>query len=107
MQITEGTQLGPTQAMPQADPSSPSCRQVRRRPRRELLRSGIQVRYLAFFHSFFFFDRTTDRCRLSSIKTAAAYFAKTLNEQGGNLLLALGTYNGVRCSPFFHWPVKG
>ncbi|GAA5896856.1 hypothetical protein JCM6882_005051 [Rhodosporidiobolus microsporus] len=29
-----------------------------------------------------------------NIKTAAAYFAKTLEEQGGNLLLALGTYNG-------------
>ncbi|GAA5844160.1 hypothetical protein JCM11251_002454 [Rhodosporidiobolus azoricus] len=29
-----------------------------------------------------------------NIKIAAAYFAKTLDEQGGNLLLALGTYNG-------------
>lgn len=59
------------------------------------------MRSLAFSRAFF--DRATDSCRLRSIKTAAAYFAKTLDEQGGNLLLALGTYNGVRCSAFFPW----
>ncbi|KAJ7188038.1 glycoside hydrolase family 23 protein [Mycena filopes] len=29
-----------------------------------------------------------------NIKTAAAYFAKTLNDNGGNLLLTIGQYNG-------------